>query len=1002
MTVSGLPCGQIASRTLTIHLSMKQILLAFVAYANALVCSHADDLDGRLKPLLAEKCVKCHGNEKANGDVNLQALDALPQFLGNPELTQRVLEAIDQGAMPPDGEPSLNEQDRMDAVAILKGMLRESSQQSPALNIPIQRLNRFQYNYVVRDLFQMNRDVFALPEKLMTRYDDYLPRALGDPLSGRVPDVVHVASDWLSPPAGLQDVKPFPKDLRAEHGFDNQANQLNLSPLLLDAYLRLSVSIVESADFNEKTVGIWTDFFQEPSQAVDRHLEVRKRLEKFLKRAFRSSVDEDVLSRYTSYAQSKMEQGLSFTDSMKKVASAVLSSPLFLYRLPAGESGLDTYALASQLSFFLWSSGPDAELLALAEDGTLNEPAVLKRTVARMLSDPKIERFLDAFPTQWMQLENLMAATPDPRINKYFRLDPERPASVQMVLEPLLLFDTVFIEDRPLSDLIAPTFSYQSDFLKTWYAEALKPPAVDAEQIRIHNQTSDQQRMELKAAMVASQRELNELIEPVRARWLKERGDNPSAGAHADLKPFAAWDFDTDLSDSVGGLDLTAHGNAELRDGSVLLNQSYLQSPPLPIPLKAKTLEVWFRLKDLDQRGGGLMGIQGPGDFFDTIVIGERKNRHWISGSNGFSRTEDFPESYEETVTGDLVHLVMVYAEDGTTTLYRNGQPYGKPFRKGEVTFPRDESSVIFGLRHLPPGGNRFMSVAIDQARLYDRALSISEIEMLADGNPAFLSEKVLTEWLTPDQRLKQQKLIAEIQRSKSELDRVPANLDLAKVAKDLERTFEEGLKTQLRSREFKRAAAEDPRFGGIITNAAMLSMTSGPQRTHPVARGVWIIEVIFNDPPPPPPNDIPPLDEETGAKELTIREQFAAHRKNPSCAGCHTKIDPLGFALENFDITGRWREQYANGRAIDSSGRLLQMHAFEDVVAFKQALIKEKRRFAEAFVEHLLRYALVRELTVHDSLTVESILENCEQDGFRIQSLIREIVLSKPFRASR
>ena len=88
--------------------------------------------------------------------------------------------------------------------------------------------------------------------------------------------------------------------------------------------------------------------------------------------------------------------------------------------------------------------------------------------------------------------------------------------------------------------------------------------------------------------------------------------------------------------------------------------------------------------------------------------------------------------------------------------------------------------------------------------------------------------------------------------------------------------------------------------------------MTSGPTRTQPIARGSWILGVIFNDPPAPPPNDVPPL-KETNDANLTIREQFAAHREHASCAGCHAKIDPLGFALENFDITGRWREKYEN-----------------------------------------------------------------------------------------
>ena len=135
-------------------------------------------------------------------------------------------------------------------------------------------------------------------------------------------------------------------------------------------------------------------------------------------------------------------------------------------------------------------------------------------------------------------------------------------------------------------------------------------------------------------------------------------------------------------------------------------------------------------MHDVNRGGGGVMGIQGPGDFFDTIVIGERKAKHWISGSNGFSRTEDFPESKPEEHPNQPLHLAMVYREDGTTLLYRNGEPYGKPYRKGNsaATFPKGKTSVIFGLRHLPPGGNKHLPVSLGQARLYDRALTAAEI----------------------------------------------------------------------------------------------------------------------------------------------------------------------------------------------------------------------------------------------------------------------------------
>ena len=180
-----------------------------------------------------------------------------------------------------------------------------------------------------------------------------------------------------------------------------------------------------------------------------------------------------------------------------------------------------------------------------------------------------------------------------------------------------------------------------------------------------------------------------------------------------------------------------------------------------------------------------------------------------------------------------------------------------------------------------------------------------------------------------------------------------------------------------------------------MITNAATLIMTSGPKRTHPIARGAWIIEVIFNDPPPPPPNDVPPLNEDSFDRKLTIRERFAVHRKNPSCAGCHSRLDPLGFALENFDVTGRWRDKYENGRDVDASGTLVKKHKFKGIVDFKKAIVLEKRRFAKAFAGHLLRYASARELTARDSLILDDIVKKTEKDNFKLKSLLREVIQS-------
>lgn len=958
----------------------------------------ADDFDSVLVPLFAQRCEKCHGEHEANGDVNFRATTSSGAFAQGPELIRRTLDALDSHAMPPETEPELDAATRQSAIAVLKAMLQEATASAAPQPLQLRRLNRFQYNNSVRDLFRLNRDVFALPEKLMTRYGDFPHVATDNGASGVMPDVVQVASHALNPGDGLRDVKPYPRDLRAEHGFDNQADQLTLSPLLLDAFLQLSVSIVESPDFNEQTVGIWDSFFAEPADGLDQDAEIRARIAAFLRVAFRGPVADEVLNRYADYAVARRHQGLSFPACMKKVAAAALSSPLFLLRAPSVDVNDRPFELASDLAYFLWGSCPDDELLRLAAGGELAQPDVLDRTITRMMTDARIERFLDSFPAQWMQLENLLAVTPDPQVSPYFRVDPATPASVQMVLEPLLLFDTVFFENRPLIDLIAPDFSYQSDFLQTWYTSDLSPPAVDVSAILAENQRLDEQRRAVRAAIAEAREQLHDLLDPVRSRLRDAHVSSGRLPDPVDLKPFAAWEFDGDLRDAVRGLDLVAHGDVAFRDGLVILNRTYLLSQPLPVELHAKTLEVWCRLTELDQPGGGLMGIQGPGDFFDTIVIGERNNRHWISGSEGFRRTEDFAESTEETAIDETIHLVMVYRDDGTTLLYRNGRPYGQPFQKERATFPAEQSSVIFGLRHLPPIGNRFLSVSLDAARLYNRALTADEVAASFGGRGVVITDAELTAALTTAQKGTRDELTACVAQAEAALREIPRNRDPNQVVQEVQREFEAELRRKLQSRTFRRVPAEDPRYGGIITNAAILSMTSGPNRTHPVARGVWMIEVIFNDPPAPPPNDVPPLNEDAADQNLTIREQFAAHRENPSCAGCHAKLDPLGFALENFDITGRWRDRYDNGREVDPGGTLMRQYEFHDVMQFKAALVREQRRFARAFTEHLLRFALARELTAADAVTVEAIVDNTEPDQFRLRSLIREVAVSRSF----
>ncbi|MGI9429469.1 MAG: DUF1588 domain-containing protein, partial [Bythopirellula sp.] len=381
------------------------------------------------------------------------------------------------------------------------------------------------------------------------------------------------------------------------------------------------------------------------------------------------------VERYARYLEAKLESGISFPLAMKEVAAAVIASPRFLYLfeegVPQEESGpVSGIELASRLSFFLWGSLPDDELRALGESGKLLKPDVLAQQVERLLRDKKLKRFCGSFPAQWLQLERILSTIPErPKFEKFYFGNAYR-RSMHTSMEPLLLFEAVLVENRSITDLIDPDFTYRS------------------------------------------------------------------------TKP---------------------------------------------------------------------------------------------------------------------------------------------------------------GVTSIP----------------------------------------------------------------------------------------------------FERVAISDRREGGVITNKAVLAMTSGPDRTHPITRGAWLLTAIFNDPPEPPPADVPPLSEKPaeGEEQLTLRERLTMHRERADCAGCHEQIDPLGFALENFDPIGDWREKYQNGREIDMTGTLFRKHEFSNVIEFKDAILAEKDRFARGLAGHLLSFALARELTAADSPALDKITTQSAADDYRLQTMIREVILSEPFR---
>ena len=636
-------------------------------------------------------CVECHGAKgKVKGEVNLLSLTQGEDIKSDPELLQTVMEVIDFREMPPEENQPIDNNERKMIVAELKRLLEESVSGASAkwVKAPIRRMTRFQYANAVKDLLDLKVEVFPLPEKMIRDRSGYFK-----PATGKMPAKMTVSSRPLGKSGLIEPrmdgVAPFPQDLRAEHGYDTQGDHLSLSPLLMEDFFRLSQSIVKSPSFNPQNVGVWTQYFEKPKRGINKTAELKSRLQHLLKRAFRAPVDITTFSKYYSFAEQEMNKDRGMGDVMKDVFSAILASPRFLYLYDRGaeesrerESRQDL-DLASRLSFFLWGSIPDDQLLEVAMAGTLSQDEQLTRQVDRMLTDEKLKRFCDSFPTQWLQLDRIISAVPDEKkYPDFYYGAPLYRTTMDMMMEPLLLFETIVIENRSILELIDSNYTFRSSRLSKWYGEKTK----------------------------------------------------------------------------------------------------------------------------------GKLG--------------------------------------------------------------------------GPVTIP------------------------------------------------------------------------------------------------------------------FTRLTLDDRRHGGVITNGAVMTMTSGPLETKPITRGAWIAGVIFNSPPPPPPAEVPPLPEDKEMDDsLTLRERFADHRERADCAGCHEKLDPLGFALENFDPVGRWRDKYHNGRDVDSSGTLFRTHEFSNIVEFKDAILKEKNRFVRGLAGHMLTFGLGRELNPSDSLALDEIVGKVADAKYSMKCLIHAVVQSKPFR---
>jgi hypothetical protein len=392
----------------TVH-SLLRALGIFAAVGGA--CSAAD-FQKEIRPLLDKHCYACHGAEKGKGGVRLHEFTDARSLFRDPKLWEKVADQIHEEAMPPDNKPQPTTEER----ALLTEWVKHTLENPEPSWLPrdpgrffLHRLSKREYNNTVRDLLGVTS----------------------------------------------QPADEFPPDGGGGGGFDNNSATLFIPPVLVEKYLTAAASLLKEA---------------KPDRLFAARGDTRKTIAEFATQAFRRPVEAEEIEPLVQLADQVQKRGESWEDAVKTALRAVLVSPNFLFRIeqPQGAEAhpVNDFELANRLSYFLWSTMPDAELFRVAGEKKLREPAVLEAQVKRMLRDPKARDFAENFAGQWLRVHELeSSAQPDTR-----RFPEYTPALREaLITEPIEFFHAMLRDDASLLQILDADYTYANELLAKHY-----------------------------------------------------------------------------------------------------------------------------------------------------------------------------------------------------------------------------------------------------------------------------------------------------------------------------------------------------------------------------------------------------------------------------------------------------------------------------------------------------------------------------------------------------
>lgn len=940
-------------------------LLCLGALLYAILCGQpALAADGL--PLLNKYCVDCHGamDESPEGDLSLSVDFVSASMTDCGPTLKKALDAIEGYEMPPAESQQPTDEERSSLARGIRRLLGKPSwggAADPGQPV-LRRLTRLEYNNTVRDLLGLESDVFMFSERLPFERNHY------QPTTRKMPDRLTMGAREYGAkyPVLLRDAS-MPGDSRAEYGFENRGDAQSLSVVRLQQYIRMAGNIAFHPDLlsraermEELLPGARFRQVTGASQKVKPLAGSQAQLaanNNVVRTADGSVWGLDEFRQRVDTAHAEDRGGVF---SGEQVLNTTIAGKGGLIRVSYGKNAIRTFAINpnEDLWFASFATADESsgstllanykkkqrkyELTFQSNGGGkfsgISEIGVVVLSRRGEQGTIRIKATFDDLSTN----ELLVTLRPGAGVDNTF---VSFAAKSGRAIKRLAIDGSEFSGDYVLLDDLAFITRDQPNLQPLVQAE--EPVVIESNQAQVTRIELDRdlakESVEKRLRHLLRRAFRREVLPGEVAVYLSVYDAARKSGADDEFAFRSALQA---ILASPSFLYLGA-GDSSLRPVETHLGASVNEADPSErnaprvVPLGdyalASRLSYFLWSSMPDDE---LFELAAAGKLRDEVIL-QSQVRRMLDDRRSIELSENFFVQW--------LRLRELWSAQPDKKLY----PEFYTAINDKRTLARDMFGEVLLL---------FQTILVEDRPVID----------LIDSEYAFVNGKMMQYY---GKHASELLLFAEGQNLLSD--------------------------DEQNDRSWNRVKKFDGRRGGLLTSPAMLTLTSFPHRTSSIRRGVWILDTVFNRHPPAPKVAVADIDEQSDSGELTLREKVERHRENEACAVCHNRIDPPGFALENFDAIGRWRE-HDGGEVIDSSGELPGVGTFRTPIEFRSLLLSQKRRFVQGFVEHLLSYALGRKLEYFDVSFVERIVDKAMLENCRISTVVAEIVKSYPFRFTR